>query len=175
MNYIIDPVNGNNYDIFSLEGKNLLKNYIKVFQTGGGFICPICREDLNGQDELLKHHPLCVKRNILVDTLKKNGYTTFARKGHLTNLTQDPRPVEDLLKDIDNIVFNSNMYNRYKYPIFPHASSLIEPMNNLIQDIVQKFNINTDDKNIEVDKALRDWIYALQDFCGEEEENKGEQ
>jgi hypothetical protein len=35
MNNIIDPVNGNSYDIFSLEGKNLLKNYVKVFQNGG--------------------------------------------------------------------------------------------------------------------------------------------
>jgi len=35
MNTIIDPVNGNSYDIFSFEGKNLLKNYVKVFQNGG--------------------------------------------------------------------------------------------------------------------------------------------
>ena len=35
MNNIIDPVNGNSYDIFSFEGKNLLKHYVKVFQNGG--------------------------------------------------------------------------------------------------------------------------------------------
>ena len=35
MNNIIDPVNGNSYDIFSFEGKNLLKNYVKAFQNGG--------------------------------------------------------------------------------------------------------------------------------------------
>ena len=35
MNYIIDPQNGNTYSIFSQNGKNLLKKYVNVYQTGG--------------------------------------------------------------------------------------------------------------------------------------------
>ena len=35
MNNIIDPQNGNTYSIFSLNGKNLLKKYVNIYQTGG--------------------------------------------------------------------------------------------------------------------------------------------
>ena len=32
---IYDPITGNQYSIFSNEGKRVLKQYIKQFQTGG--------------------------------------------------------------------------------------------------------------------------------------------
>mgnify|MGYP001467376194 CR=1 FL=1 len=35
MNNIIDPINGYTYSIFSQNGKNLLKRYINIYQTGG--------------------------------------------------------------------------------------------------------------------------------------------
>ena len=35
MNNIIDPQNGNTYSIFSQNGKNLLKKYVNLYQTGG--------------------------------------------------------------------------------------------------------------------------------------------
>ena len=47
MNNIIDPVNGNSYDIFSFEGKNLLKNYVKAFQSGGGSLYRVSSSDNN--------------------------------------------------------------------------------------------------------------------------------
>lgn len=241
MNNIIDPVNGNSYDIFSFEGKNLLKNYVKVFQNGGsrsdvyntssdkmdtalqdeknrcehtknkrpycqcitgknnclpknyigstpnlkhshksiaeyyvkkmekgGFICPKCKTIFDEVEELKTHHPICEqikflveKRNILVETLKKHGYTEYARIGR-SNAVQEPRPVEEWLKDMEGLL-NLKDYEMWKFPKFPHATSdKINPVNQLITDIVREFNINTDEKNEEVDKALRDWIFALQ-------------
>ena len=35
MNFIIDPVTSNRYDILSKDGIKLLKNYVKFYQTGG--------------------------------------------------------------------------------------------------------------------------------------------
>ena len=35
MNFIIDPANGMRYELFSTNGKNLLKKYVKYVQSGG--------------------------------------------------------------------------------------------------------------------------------------------
>lgn len=35
MNFIIDPANGTHYELFSTNGKNLLKKYVKYIQSGG--------------------------------------------------------------------------------------------------------------------------------------------
>ena len=35
MNYIINPLTQEKVDLFSFEGKQLLKQYIKLFQNGG--------------------------------------------------------------------------------------------------------------------------------------------
>jgi len=245
MNNIIDPVNGNSYDIFSFEGKNLLKNYVKVFQNGGsrsdlyntssfssekdealdnekkrcertentgpycqcitgknnchpkkyigstpnlkhshksiaeyyvkkmergGFICPKCKTTFDTVEELNTHYPICEqikflveKRNILVETLKKYGYTEFARKGFVDGGIKGSRPVEDILEETENLISDLRTYQAFEFPNFPlMPSERIMPQNQLIRDIVHNFNINTDGKNEEVDKALRDWIYALQ-------------
>ena len=230
MNNIIDPVNGNSYDVFSFEGKNLLKNYVKVFQNGGdrsdvyntsfssekdtdkalnnekkrcmrtentgpyckcitnntgddcnpgayigftgdlryshksiathhvnkinkaapiqkGFICPICKQESGSIEKL----DICNKRCLLIDELKK--YPAFYNANN----------VDELLKEVENNINDLTEYETKNFPKFPHATiTEIKPMNNLIQDIVHNFNINTDEKNKEVDKALRDWIYALQ-------------
>ena len=47
MNYnkIINPLTNEKLSIFSTEGKNLLKQYIKQYnKVGGNHICNICRE-----------------------------------------------------------------------------------------------------------------------------------
>ena len=35
MNFIIDPINNDKIKIYSNRGKQLLKTYIKIYQTGG--------------------------------------------------------------------------------------------------------------------------------------------
>ena len=35
MNTIIDPITGNHLNLFSTDGKNLLKQFVKMYQSGG--------------------------------------------------------------------------------------------------------------------------------------------
>ena len=37
MNYIINPINGEKLNLFSIKGRSLLKTYIKNYKTGGEY------------------------------------------------------------------------------------------------------------------------------------------
>lgn len=243
MNNIIDPVNGNSYDIFSFEGKNLLKNYVKAFQSGGtrsdvynisssdkmdtaldeekkrciserntgpycgcitgkhnchpekylgitrnlhshnsiakyyvkkmekgGFICPKCITIFDEAGELTEHVPVCEqikflveKRKILVETLEKHGYTEFARKGHVDAGEKEPRPVEDVLKEIENLI-NWDTYKAWEFDELLNDKPIkIWFLPQLITAIINTFNINKNNKYTDVDKAFKDWIRALKE------------
>ena len=41
MNYIINPINGEKINLFSIKGRSLLKTYIKNYKTGGEYYDPL--------------------------------------------------------------------------------------------------------------------------------------
>ena len=60
MNYIINPENNESYSIFSEKGKALLKNYIKMFQTGGSSLEEYYQHTKGAGDEkVISHNFIC--------------------------------------------------------------------------------------------------------------------
>ena len=62
MNYIIDPINKNKYNINSFNGKKLLKNYIRIYKAGA----------LNqNENENVNKKKIVATGNVHIDTLSK--------------------------------------------------------------------------------------------------------
>jgi hypothetical protein len=69
MNFIIDPVYGTRYELFSTNGKNLLKQYVKYMQSGGLLLTGDKEEiveDINGFIEVKdKDGKIIVKKDMI--------------------------------------------------------------------------------------------------------------
>ena len=76
-NKIVNPTNGRKVNLNSKMGKSILRNYIKQIGGADGLVlihCPICLEDMNPQEILIKchneeepnlshlYHPKCIYR-----------------------------------------------------------------------------------------------------------------
>ena len=126
MNFIIDPANGIRYELFSTNGKNLLKQYVKYVQSGGVLLPKdkeIIRNDIN--EVLNSLRPVTV-------TMQWNGQTHIAKVEHTENVAKVIYTPTDILVGLhekykdESTLLKYNEKMRYTASLIMHKISKVE-------------------------------------------------
>lgn len=129
MNFIIDPANGIRYELFSTNGKNLLKQYVKYVQSGGVLLPKDKTKIIYDINEVLnslrpvkvtmRHSGQQFKATLM--NVEDSGYTTYNRIYNPTDILvglHNKYKVEPLLK------YNEKM--RYAASLIMYKISKVE-------------------------------------------------
>ena len=100
MNYIINPNTGDSYDIFSRQGRALLKAFIRAYQSGeqsvlqeGGVV--MLAKTLKKRTEAL------LKTNLWMEHLYDNAHIRYAEENRMAQVSKE---VENFFSSGDSLL-----------------------------------------------------------------------
>ena len=127
---ITNPLTNQTFSIFSIEGKNLLKNYVKMYNNGG----------MNNDD----------KKKFLIARMFLGRNPGAAIKRDIYNMTK-PLTRHRIEALIDEFIRKKKLNPRTKI-------YLVNKLNSLYEDKIKENNDNKDIKNDELMKLFKDKI-----------------